>query len=542
MSKGVYVVVILILCIAFSFAVIFFGPDETGDEFYHAKLNGIQANEAFLRSNRVLLAWMGKMTKQHLFPREVKGENQVWEVKDTAADLYPYLILSAYYTNKTLLGDLRETLEVEKALSGGGLPVSFDLNNGRTVNQNEGELIFGASEYVKDGLMPVTEVMGKNEWYERMLYTEEIIFQKSSVKTEYGPIPSNLSEVNGNQLQVLPRLYMATNDSRYLKQAETIGDVYVYEILPKNGYTPCREWSFSKNKCISKARFNDHGNEIIPGLVELYNVESIINSSRRAVYNESIKKMLDATLEYRNGDGLFYVSIDRSELSDTWGYVYNAYYLYHLIENESVYYGEIMRTLENVRGYEGYKWDPTGADGYADTVESALYLVSVMPHEQNAVSFIDETIQVMFDCQKDDGFVDYVYWDGNFIRTSLMYALYKTQGVYVDAFRPDVLVGGYRVNQTLYVYLESGMEWEGKLKFDYERHKKIMGMPYNYPRLNAFPEWYTIRDDAYYNITFVDENRSNTILGSELIGGIRLEVDGEKKLIVQPLDLDYGGA
>ncbi|HCB51481.1 TPA: hypothetical protein DEP21_02800, partial [Patescibacteria group bacterium] len=149
----------------------------------------------------------------------------------------------------------------------------------------------------------------------------------------------------------------ATKDKKYLERAERIGDNYIYEILPNNGGKPCEKWNFTEKKCdLERTRLRDHGNEIIPGLVELYNIEKINNSPRAKIYKKTIEKMLDELLKYRNNDGLFYITTtDTKELTDNRSYVYYGYYLFYLLEGKTKYYEEINKTLQNLPKYTNYK-------------------------------------------------------------------------------------------------------------------------------------------------------------------------------------------
>jgi hypothetical protein len=95
--------------------------------------------------------------------------------------------------------------------------------------------------------------------------------------------------------------------------------------------------------------------------------------------------------------------------------------------------------------------------------------------------------------QRDTGVIEGWHGDGNFARTALMYAFWKTQGAYLEPWRADLRVGaavdaeGYTCFQ-----VESDWPWTGKLRFDIPRHAEYMHMPSDYPRLNQFPEWFSV--------------------------------------------------
>ena len=122
-----------------------------------AARNASQASEAFLRSKRVMHAWLGRVDPvTGLLPRKGNDPNRV--VKDSAADLYPFMVITAFYTDRELYhGLLRRTLadEVRLTTVPGGLVTAYDLSADSLVSRDIDRLIFGTSEYVKDGLVPV---------------------------------------------------------------------------------------------------------------------------------------------------------------------------------------------------------------------------------------------------------------------------------------------------------------------------------------------------------------------------------------------------
>ena len=72
-------------------------------------------------------------------------------------------------------------------------------------------------------------------------------------------------------------------------------------------------------------------------------------------------------------------------LSDNWGYVYGAVYTYYLCTGEGKYRDSVIRVLRSLPKYRNWNWEPSGDaknpalgsfDGYADSIESAIYLFS----------------------------------------------------------------------------------------------------------------------------------------------------------------------
>ncbi len=161
-------------------------------------------------------------------------------------------------------------------------------------------------------------------------------------------------------------------------------------------------------------------------------------------------------------------------------------------------------------------------DGQVDSIESALYLLNRIP-VPSAFRWMDEEAGSLFAIQKPDGSVNKDYLDGNFIRTSLLYGFFKTQGTYLKPWREDVRVGAYRSADGLYLHLESELEWRGKLYFDHPRHQLTSAV--NYPRVNEWPEWFAVEKDADYVVTDAAKNTSRAYRGSELISGISISLD-----------------
>jgi hypothetical protein len=48
--------------------------------------------------------------------------------------------------------------------------------------------------------------------------------------------------------------------------------------------------------------------------------------------------------------------------------------------------------------------------------------------------------------------------------------------------------------------IKADKEWRGKIIFDKKRHKAVMKMPIDWPRINQFPEWFTVENGCKYTI------------------------------------------
>jgi hypothetical protein len=127
-------------------------------------------------------------------------------------------------------------------------------------------------------------------------------------------------------------------------------------------------------------------------------------------------------------------------------------------------------------------------------------------------------MKVMLAMQQPDGHLENWYGEGNFNRTSLLYALMQSQGVRPRQWRPGTRVGAVREGPVLRLSLEA--PGSTVVKFDFARHRRILNLDRNYVRLNEFPEWYTVDENSLYRLKPSDGGREQVLLGSELVEGI----------------------
>ena len=101
-------------------------------EFAQAAANGRLANEAFVRSDRLMMDWLTLADpRSGLLPRNTTADRDIWNAKDCAADLYPFLVLTAWFTRPELYeGRLQEMLLTETALTAriGRLPDTYSFS------------------------------------------------------------------------------------------------------------------------------------------------------------------------------------------------------------------------------------------------------------------------------------------------------------------------------------------------------------------------------------------------------------------------------
>lgn len=450
---------------------------------------------------------------------------------NSGADLYPHLVITSAIIDPAIYhGRMFEMLrnEVRYTNVKDGVPGTFNFDT-----RQLGKIsLFGGGEYMKDGLIPITEILGRTPFYERMLQIAEGVMLNSKTKSRFGLLPANDSELNGDMLQVFSRLVPMSADPRMLKWARVIADAYIEEALPGTfGLVPTK-WDFVRHTGNHKLRLRDHGNETLVGLVLMAAIEQALNSDRALKYLSAVRIMLDRTLESANPDGLLFNVIDAQtlapetqELADNWGYVYGAIYSFYMMTGEQRYREATLKVINNIHKYKNYPWEGPHYDGIADSVESALYLLAREPVD-SGFDFVESEIGRMFAMQQKNGHIDESYLEGNFNRTSLMYMMYKSQGILPVGWAPGVGIGAKRDSDRLYFTLITGSKIKNKrqkVRFDSERHRRFLNYPKDFPRVNEFPQWYTVHENQLYELKEKGSNEGIVRLGSELIHGIDLQ-------------------
>ena len=490
------------------------------DCFLEAERNGRQAQQAFQKCMNFTHGWLAhRDPKSGLIPRNLTS-SPYWNAQDSAADNYPFMTLTAALLDREMFdGTMLNMLETEIRLTNrlDNLPDDFDFatQKFRLPGIEMRRLIFGGSEYVKDGLIPLTEWLGYSPWAGRMMGIQDSIWKHAPFDTKYGKIPSNDFEINGEQLQVLCRLYWMTGDERYREWAFRIADYYLLDHLPTDG---------------ERLSLDDHGCEIIGGLAGGYFLAAHTDPARREKYREPIHRLLDRILEIAiNQDGLFHMVVNpisgevtRSELTDNWGYDYNAVLNVAQLDNDPIYYAAVRNALENIHKYVLYPWEGGGSDGYSDAIEGGINLLNRIPVE-SGFEWVDDSMDILLAKQRADGVIEGWHGDGNFARTALMYALLKTQGVHVNHWRADLSFGAVREGNALYLSISGDWDWSGVAKFDLPRHREYFNLPADYPRINQFPEWFTVDPKTSYRVS-VDGAKAVAKTGEELHKGFPVRV------------------
>jgi len=495
-------------------------PEET--LWRQAERNARLAAEGLYRCRRYVDGWLAHADPESgLIPRNLTASVDFWNGRDSGADNYPFMVLTAALTDRPLMdGRLLHILRTETRLTCrvDRLPddYSFSKKGWRREKLDLDAIVFEGAEYVKDGLLTVTEWLGPSPWSGRMVGIVEDLWKHAPVDTPFGKLPTLNFEVDGDLLQACSRLYWFTGDRKYLDWAIRLGDYYLL-----GDHHPTRD--------LKDLRLSDHGCEVINGLSELYVAVSFAAPEKQQAYREPLHALFDRILEIgRNEDGLLYTSfqpqtgVHAAGLCDTWGYNFDGFYTLYLLDKTETYRDAVQKALSNLKGkYVGAAWADRSADGFADSIEGALNLYNREPVE-SAADWIDSQTRLMWGMQQSDGVIEGWHGDGNVARTTLMYVLWKTQGVHVEPWRPDVRVGAVRDGAVVLLSLTADEPWAGRLVFDRPRHKLYMHLPLDYPRINQFPEWFTTEADRRYAIRDLVANTDQTLTGKALQDGIAI--------------------
>lgn len=355
----------------------------------------------------------------------------------------------------------------------------------------------------------------------------EDIWKNAALDTPFGAIPTETLEVNGDLMQACARLYWFTGQERFLNWGIRLGDYYLL-----GSHHPSRDFA--------QLRFGDHDCEVINGLSELYLTCAYARPEKQAAWRAPLHELYQRILAAgRNEDGLLWSSIDpragthAASLCDTWGYNYDGLYTAWLVDGTAAYRDAVRHVLSRLGPrYHGRPWADKSQDGIADSVEGALNLYN-RERLPNVPAYIDHQTREMWNAQQPDGTIERWHGDGNFARTTIMVTLWRTQGLRLEPWREDVRVGAVLEGDALRVSLRAEAPWSGRLLFDRPRHAENLRLPVDYPRINQFPEWFTVRRTGRYHLAW-DDGSGATRLGDELIAGLPVSLSGgrERRLSV----------
>jgi len=473
--------------------------------------------------------WATRDARTGLLPRTLN--ERVWAPNDNAADLLPFLFLTEHYTGQGYGDRLRALLKDEARLTNrlGVLPDWLSFETGAWVHRDADltRLIFCAAEYCKDGLMPMTEAMGRGPWTERMVELMDAICERAPVVTDHGRLPAADTEVNGDVLQVLGRLHALTRNERYLDLLLTIADAYCLEVIPRNGGIPAHRWDFARHVPLSDTfSLNDHGNEIVLGLVEAFIAAKQAAPEHAERYRPALDLMFERLFEKcRNADGLWVSVVTASTgavangaTPDTWGYALCGAAAYADATGDAALRIQVETALGALRKPRYLAWN--GADSYADSIEGGILLRHRFA-SADLDAWFDAVMPVFLANQRDNGIVEGWYGDGNFARTALMAALMCSQGAYCLPWQEGLACGGTPTRDGVCVTIRTDRAWRGRMRFDTQRHRETLHLTTDYPRLNKWPEWFTVSPAARYRVSTQDGS-TEVVEGRALADGLEL--------------------
>ena len=454
-----------------------------------------------------------------------------WNSRDTAADCYPFFTWAAHVVDKDVLnGPVRNALHQEIALCNTvmRIPVPWDFETGAPSKDTDWEnMVFEASEYVKDGLIAIVEATGYDEWFDRMRAIEDDIWATARVVTPYGNIPSENIEVNGEQLQALARLYTMTGDERYLDYGDRLVDYY----FAQENFVP--------------TRLRDHGCEIIGGLGLFHAVETTHRPEKAKQHEAKLKHVYDVILEKGcNADGMMYDTLGKrdSRLSDGWGYNYVGYLCFDMATGKDVYKDHIVATLKNLSkpAYKDHKWEGDSIDGFADSIEGGLYLLNRLPVAEGFAWADTETKNNMVDhpSRLENGELwGTMKLQANGVRTVLMHSLMHTRGVIARPWKQGLELGAAPQGDGVAIVLRATEDYDGILEFDLPRHRVYMGFEKDWPRMNTIPEWFTVEPAGVYQVRMAGSDAVRKFTGQQLHGGLAVTIKAGDtlKLEVMPV-------
>ncbi len=440
-----------------------------------------------------------------------------WSTRDTAADIYPFFSWTAYLLDPDVFtGQSRRMLDFERAnttvAATGALPYSYDTRTGMRFDRGADDLMFGAAEYAKDGLTPIFELAGRGPWSERAQEIERDSFRYGTWMTPAGTLPMNNLEVNGDHMQVLPRLAAMTGDRQYLALAERVAEQYLVlaQYRPQN--------------------LRDHSCEIIGGFALLYAVERQLGSPMAARYEPLLRDMIDYIADYGlTPEGMMHnvvhagtrgpVPAPRGTLSDNWGQNYVAFLMYAQLANQpryAAYVDHALRSLADPQ-FHDYPWEGTIIDGLADSMEGAIYMLAYRPVPEGQRWLDNEALVLDSRAWPADKF------GANAARTAVLYARTKTLGAWVRPWRDDVSWGAARTANGVVVSVRADRAWSGRVTFDRARHRDTLGFAEDYPRMNYLPEYFIADSASRYRVT-TSGGHTETVMGSALLDGYALDV------------------
>jgi len=511
------------------------------DAWSRAENNSRIYDECGRGARQILTGWLEikRDSETHLYSRG--GE---WNYQNEAADHYSSLVLMAYHLQPELNernGALHTTLanSIRLCTTDSGLPSTFNLKN-----KTPGKVDVGAiCEWLRDGLLRMVELIGTdNDYFREFVRLTDAVLANGNRRGGLSTIVKGFED-EGNLMQVLARLAAMSGQTKYLDVAEVMADNYLLaDPLAK----------------IEKFNFVDHGCELVPGLTELFIMESKLNRPKARLYREPLRRLLDRLLEVGRHpeSGLWYCRANLqgdqpkqqgqprkrkqpgisgaefdSDVPHCWGYVLFAYENYDRATGENRYRAAVekpMRWLAANRSrfdeLKNRQWPWNFSAGcFGDSYESMIILWNRYSDVLGVPEWLDWTTWVGgLRRQADPRFGPGVggHTDGCIGRNLCAHMMLQSQGVRAVPYQDGLGCGAVRSHNGLRVFVRSEKAWSGRLCFDQRRNAYPLAT-IDWARVNEMPQWFVVDPASVYEVR-MDEADSAHLQGETLIRGIEL--------------------
>lgn len=108
----------------------------------------------------------------------------------------------------------------------------------------------------------------------------------------------------------------------------------------------------------------------------------------------------------------------------------------------------------------------------------------------------------------------------------------KPRGLRLSPWNPSQRLGATSTEKGNYFVIRASSHRSGKIIFDLIRHQTTLYLPVDDPRINQFPEWFTVDPNLEYKITASDPKLSNTFSGGKLLEGLPVKLTPRQRLII----------
>ena len=345
------------------------------------------------------------------------------------------------------------------------------------------------------------------------------IIRHAPYETSRGRLPAQTTEINGNMLQVLSRLYFKTGEKAYLDQVLAIADFYFLDMLPTTNDLPADRWDVKTQKPLN-TRFvlSDHGNEIVGGLSEAFVLAMHARPDKAAQYRPAFIRMIDRLLAVgRTADGVWHHDIDivtgkpiAGRHAHCWGYMFNGVYTAYMATGEPRFREAVERALATVTRTPTYLFDETppvtgGAPTPTPMPSNRRWCCSTacptpgLPgadrhrHREDARRRPPRRHRRGLARRRQ-----HHSHRAHVRRCGRRRAPASSPGT------PRCTSAPQRDGSSVLLSVTADRAWTGRVHFDYPRHRDHLHLPINYPRLNEWPEWFTVEHDRRYEVRIGD--------------------------------------